>query len=192
MLGGRGGWHSHISILIRKGGRGPVRLSLNSPVHSLWFWSSWFLNTAKKKDWCICFRSSVHRKRIFNQGIALIYCIAVYMLYVLYVVFFWKRSICCCPSDDYGRHTCKDKPRWQNNKNKKTTATLFISILGEDRILYTWWLLVRFILCGWNCDSKYGELERNPLNVTSVEITLKLYLQCNWKIFIYLKMLKIK
>uniref|UniRef100_A0A672ZPC1 Homeobox domain-containing protein n=1 Tax=Sphaeramia orbicularis TaxID=375764 RepID=A0A672ZPC1_9TELE len=33
-------------------------------------------------------QSSVHRKRIFNQGVALNYCIAVYMLYVLYVVFF--------------------------------------------------------------------------------------------------------
>lgn len=42
----------------------------------------------KKKDCSTCVQSPVHRQRIFNQGIALKYCIAVYMLYVLYVVFF--------------------------------------------------------------------------------------------------------
>lgn len=43
---------------------------------------------SQKKDCSTCVQSSVHRKRIFNQGISLNYCIAVYMLYVLYVVFF--------------------------------------------------------------------------------------------------------
>lgn len=31
MLGGRGGRHAHLSILVREGGRGPVRLALNAP-----------------------------------------------------------------------------------------------------------------------------------------------------------------
>lgn len=77
------------------------------------FWSLWFWIQPKKKDWYTCVQLSVNRKRIFNQGVALSYCIAVYMLYVLYVVFFWKRSICCCQSD---RHICKDKPKWQQNQ----------------------------------------------------------------------------
>ncbi len=171
VLGGRGGWHSHISLLVRKGGRGPVRLPLNSPLPPppKRFWSSWYW-IQPKKDWSTCVQSSVHRKRIFNQGIALNYCIAVYMLYVLYVVFFWKRSICCCQSDEYGRHICKDKPKMtkkSKKKKKKTIATLFISILGIQYFVYMV-TLVRFILCGWNCDLKYGKLERNSPNVTSL------------------------
>lgn len=34
MLGGRGGRHAHLSILVREGGRGPVRLALNA-LHCL-------------------------------------------------------------------------------------------------------------------------------------------------------------
>lgn len=125
MLGGRGGWHSHISLLVREGGRGPVRLPLNSLppcLPSERFWSSLILQP--KKDWPTCVQSCVHRKRIFNQGIALNYCIAVYMLYVLYVVFFWKRSLCCCQSDEYDRHICKDKPKWQKNKKQKNNSNI--------------------------------------------------------------------
>lgn len=52
MLGGRGGRHAHLSILVREGGRGPVRLALNAP-HCLPPYTNILvlvnLNTAKKK-----------------------------------------------------------------------------------------------------------------------------------------------
>lgn len=86
------------------------------------FGPHWFCS--QKKDWPTCVQSCVHRKRIFNQGIALNYCIAVYMLYVLYVVFFWKRSICCCQSDEYERHICKDKPKWQKKQKQKNNSNI--------------------------------------------------------------------
>lgn len=59
----------------------------------------------------------------------------------------------------------KRNPNDKKTKQKnETIATLFISILGIQYFVYMVTILVRFILCGWNCDFKYGKLERNGDN----------------------------
>lgn len=72
---------------------------------------------SQKIDCSTCVQSFVNRERIFHQGIALNYCKAVYMLYVLYVVFFWKRSICCCLMSMIGIFVKKNPNNKKNNSS---------------------------------------------------------------------------